>query len=152
MKKKKDDYVFYWEEPKKKSKNIRYEDNLQPFEVTITFPKISFPNFDTPANIIDNGRQIIVAVELPGFKKDEISVNITERFVEVSAKRKQEKINQDHNKYIHKSSTRSINQSFSLPAEVNPDKAFAKLENEILTVVISKSNSHQRKKKKLEVR
>ena len=94
-KKKKKEFKFFWEGPKRMEKGMR--EGL----------KFAFPRFEmleirnlVPVNIGETEKEMIVRVELPGFKKDEINLNITEDSIEINAAKKEEKIEEPKEELI----------------------------------------------------
>ena len=57
--------------------------------------------FSFKSDIKDNGDEIVLEAELPGFKKEDIDINIEGDLLSVSAERKEEE-NKESGKYIHK--------------------------------------------------
>jgi len=99
-------YKFYWEEPK--------ENKLNMYEM--------------------NDREIILLVELPGFRKNEIFINIKGNKVSIKAEKRKARIKKGSNYLIKESAVQSINRTFTLPEKINVKKAEARLENGILEI------------------
>ena len=53
---------------------------------TMTMPKMSH----TSCDIIDEGKQFCVKMDVPGIKKNEIKLNVTENSLEISGEHKEE--------------------------------------------------------------
>lgn len=77
-----------------------------------------------------------VSVELPGFKPEEVGVEIDGSVLSISAKR-------ENNEKQHK---------FSLPSDVNLDSVSAKLELGVLTVTLGKQADRTTVLRKVEVK
>lgn len=152
-KRKKRKFKFYWEEPKKQEsgKDI-FELFNEPFEFRFTFPRVRFPEMRRMSvNIAETDKQVIVKAELPGFKKEEINLNVTEGTIEISAVKQQEKVEEGERYFRQEKKAGAIRRAFTLPATVDPDKAEARLEEGMLTIIIPKA-VEKRKKKKIEVK
>ncbi|MGD2107616.1 MAG: Hsp20 family protein [Nitrosopumilaceae archaeon] len=58
------------------------------------FPEISFPRFqgilETSCDIVDEVNQLRVTMDMPGIKKNEIEVNVTDNAIEVTGEHKEE--------------------------------------------------------------
>jgi HSP20 family protein len=104
-----------------------------------------------PVNISTTDKDVVVQAELPGFKKDEINLNVTESFIEISAHKKQEKIEKTEKHFRQEMSTGSVKRAFTLPDKVDPDNAKAKLENGLLTIILPKLSIGKKKRKKVEI-
>lgn len=72
----------------------------------------------------DTGDSYTVAVELPGFEKEDIHLSVVGDYLHVDAKNNE----------------RTANKAYLLPSNVNKDGVDAALKNGILTVVIKKKD------------
>jgi HSP20 family protein len=90
-------------------------------------------------NIEESKDNVIVTAELPGMKKDDIKVTISEGKLTVSGERNFEKEEKD--KTYHRIERRygSFRRAISLPTEVKSDKAKATYEQGLLKIEIPKS-------------
>ena len=148
MTKKKKEFKFFWEEPVKKTKEA-----ITPLKFTIPkFQAVEKVTRKIPININTTDKEIIVQAELPGFKKNEINLNVTESFIEISASKQQKKIERTENLFRQELSAGAIKRAFTLPDKVDPDNAKAKLEDGLLTVILSKLYPEKKKRKRLEIK
>ena len=93
--------------------------------------------WNPPADIHEEGDKIVMAVELPGFKEKEISVNVDngrltvtgERIFEKSEDRDYQRVERYYGKF---------QRSFQLPTTVDAGKIGAALENGVLTLTATK--------------
>ena len=148
MKKRK--YRFYWEEPiekiEKKARSIFDE----PFELRFAIPRIEFPSMRAiHVGIGQTDKEVIIKSEILGFKKDEISLNITRNHVEIRAAKKEERKKIGKNFFRLEQSASALSRSFTLPAEIDENSAKAKLEDGVLEIIAPKL--HKKKKKRVEV-
>lgn len=100
-------------------------------------------------DIQDTDKQLIVKVDLPGLKKDEIKVSILEnRVLRISGRREDEKISVSdtrNNHYLRAERRRgNFERQIKLPVEVLDTGTEAKYENGVLTVRILKSSASRR--------
>ena len=151
--KKRREFKFYWEEPGQIKKSDSKKDIFEePFEFRFTFPRIRFPEMRRmPVNIAETDKQVIVKAELPGFKKEEINLNVTEGTIEISASKRQEKVEQGERYFRQEKKAGAIRRSFTLPAIVDPDKTEARLADSMLTIVMPKT-VERKKRRKVEVK
>ena len=86
----------------------------------------------------DDGYQ--VAVDLPGFKKDEIQIELKDGYLTVSAEKGLDKDEEDKKgKYIRKERyAGALSRTFYLGEEIREEEIKAKFENGILSVSIPK--------------
>lgn len=81
---------------------------------------------------------IIVRTVLPGFKDDEVDIDVQGKVLTISAESKTENNNQQANWHIREMRYGKFTRSITLPEEVIADNADASLENGILTVTLPK--------------
>ena len=88
----------------------------------------------TSCDVIDEGNKFVIKVELPGIKKKDISLNITDNSVEISASHKEEESEKRKNYLWKERSDVSYYRILPLPERVIANKATLL---EILTKKIS---------------
>ena len=102
-------------------------------------------------DIKDNGDSFLLEAELPGFKKEDISLDIDGDILTLTAKRTESKEEKD-GKYLRRErSYGEYSRSFDI-SEINVEKADATYENGILTLTLPKKVIEQKKNLKLEIR
>ena len=96
-------------------------------------------SFQKPlADIMETENSIIVITDLPGVKKEDINIDVSEDSIDISAKFEEE-INEEGASYIRKErSYGETNRSISLPAKINIKEATAKFNDSVLTVRLPK--------------
>lgn len=155
MKKKKKEYKFFWEQPLEQAKEMK-DIFSEPFEFKFDFPKFTFPEIrfekTIQVNVAETDKEMIVKAEMPGYKKNEISINVTENTIEISAFKKQEKIEKSKDATSQEKSVGAVKRAFTLPAKVDPAKAEAKLEEGIVTITIPKLYPDQKRRRRLEIK
>ncbi len=116
----------------------------------MSFPEISLPRFskipETSCDIVDEGKQLRVTMDMPGIKKNEIDVNVTDNAIEVTGEHKEEEKKKN---YLRKERHHvSYYQTIPLSEKVVPGKVKAKLTDGVLDVVLQKSKPTKLSKKK----
>lgn len=98
-------------------------------------------------DIVENEASFEVQVSLPGFKKEDIKVEVDENKLTISGERKFEKQEEDKNKKYHLVETEygSFTRSFSLPNHANVAAIAANFKDGILELSIPKENKEQKK-------
>ncbi len=97
-------------------------------------------------DVIDKGDKVVVAADIPGVKKEDLSVNISGDRLEVSAERKKE-AEEKKEGYIRRERTyTSYYRAIPLPTEVDADKADATFENGVLEITMPKVQVPEKKK------
>src|SRR3989338_9135110 len=110
MKKKEQDFKYYWEQPDK--------------------------NIEKPSPQPQSG--ILVKEQFPGFKKEEISIRIAGNVLQISAHKAAKKEQKGKNFFFHSSSSSSVSRSISLPSAVNPEDLQTSFKDSVLTVSLKK--------------
>jgi HSP20 family protein len=89
-------------------------------------------------NVKETDTAFHLELAIPGFKKEDIKVNVEEDILSVSAEIKTEK-NEKNEKFARREfSYSSFNRQFQLPSNINKDNIEAKYENGILNLTINK--------------
>ncbi|MBX8635711.1 MAG: Hsp20/alpha crystallin family protein [Thermoplasmata archaeon] len=104
-------------------------------------------------DIQETEKEYNVVVELPGIRKEDIEVEVSdENVVEISGKKTEDKSENKSNYLKRERSERSFHRSFSLPDEIDQDRIEAQVENGILSLKLPKKVETPRKTKKVEVK
>jgi len=100
-------------------------------------------------DVIDKGDKVVVAADVPGVEKEDLSVNISGDRLEISAERKKE-AEEKKEGYVRRERTyTSYYRSIPLPTEVDGDKADATFENGVLEISMPKVKAIEKKKIKV---
>jgi HSP20 family protein len=95
--------------------------------------------FSPSVDIYDEGKTLVVKAELPGVKKEEISVSVSEDFLTIKGERKRAREEKGKNFYRSESAYGNFQRSVALPHRVKPKEAKAKYEEGILRIRIPKA-------------
>jgi len=106
------------------------------------------PTISTTCDVIDEGSRFVIKVDLPGVKKKDIDLNITDNSVEISAAHKEEESEKKKNYLWKERSAVSYYRVLPLPEKVISGKAKAKLTDSTLNITIPKATPTQKPKKK----
>ena len=137
-----------WEEMDKVFENFRRD-----IEKSFTsFPSISMPSFskipETSCDIIDEGKQLRVKMNVPGIQKKDIKLNVTDNSLEVSAEHKEESEEKKKNYLKKERSQVSYYRTLPLSEKVVSGKTKAKLTDGVLDITLPKSKPTTVQKKK----
>ncbi len=91
-----------------------------------------------PIDVYEKNNIVFVKCQLPGFKPEEVDINVTEESVAIKGEKQEEKEGQDKSFYHQEISYGSFYRSVILPAKVKADKSEAKFSNGILTISLPK--------------
>ncbi len=114
---------------------------------TITSPTI--PVLSSTCDLVDEGNRYVIKVDLPGVKKKDIDLNITDNSVEISAEHKEETEEKKKNFLRKERSEVSYYRTLPLPEKIVSGKAKAKLTDGILNIVLPKTRPTPKPKKRL---
>ena len=116
------------------------------------WPRLKMPEIEevSPSmDIFTEGDDVVVKAELPGMKKENIDLSLTKDTITISGeKRKEEKVERK-DYYSLERSYGSFKRSFSLPAEVQTEKASAKFKDGVLEIRVPKTEEAKKKEKKV---
>ena len=93
--------------------------------------------WNPPVDIHEEGDKIVMAVELPGFTEEEISINVDDGRLTVSGERSFEK-KEDRDYHRVERYYGKFQRTFQLPTTVDVNNVDARLENGILTLTAGK--------------
>jgi len=104
------------------------------------------------ANVNETDKEYQIELAIPGFKKDEVKINLENEVLSISAESKTEK-EEKTKKYTRKEfSYGSFSRSFQLPKAANADKIQAKYEDGLLKLDIPKKEEAISKSAKKEIK
>ena len=102
-------------------------------------------------DVFEEGDNFVVKAEIPGMKKEDIEVSLTDDRVTISGEKRQEEKVEKKNYYRLERSYGSFTRSFRLPKEVQTDKAKATFKDGVLEVKVPKTEEAKKKEKKIAV-
>jgi len=104
-----------------------------------------------PVDIYETEETIVLSAELPGMKKEDMSVEIKDNTLTIKGERKFERENEAKNYSRIERSYGTFQRVFTLPHLVQQDKVKARYENGILEIILSKAEEGKTKHIKVEV-
>ena len=114
-----------------------------------SFPSISMPKMpQSSCDVIDEGKQFRVKMDVPGIKKNEIKLNVTENSLEISGEHKEESEEKKKNYLTKERSQISYYRTLPLSENVVASKVKAKLSDGVLDITLPKSKPTKTQKKK----
>lgn len=102
-------------------------------------------------DIYEEGNDIVLKADIPGIKKDDLSISLTDNILTISGeKRKEEKVERD-TYYRYERSYGSFSRRFELPEGIDSDKVRAHYGDGVLEVRIAKTEEAKKHSKKITV-
>jgi HSP20 family protein len=92
-------------------------------------------------NLTEDKGNYYVRAELPGVKADELDIQATASNLAISGERKIAAEEEGARYHRKEREAGSFSRMIGLPGDINPDKVEARLENGILTAVVSKAEA-----------
>jgi len=102
-------------------------------------------------DIYEEGDEVVVKAELPGMKKEDLEVQLTDDSITISGEKKKEEKVERKGYYRHERSYGSFARSFSLPSEVNTDDAKAEFKDGVLEIRVPKTAEAKKKVRKVTI-
>jgi HSP20 family protein len=98
--------------------------------------------FEAPAtDVYETDHDYVIELEVPGFDRSELAVEISERTLVVKGEHKEEAEKAGRDLVLHERSQRRFERRFELPLEVDADKVTAACEKGVLTLHVAKTGS-----------
>ena len=114
-----------------------------------SFPSLSMPKIpEASCDVIDEGNQFRVKMDVPGVKKNEINLNVTDNSLEVSAEHKEESEEKKKNYLRKERSHVSYYRTLPMSEDVVSGKVKAKLTDGVLDITLPKAKPTKTQKKK----
>jgi len=107
-----------------------------------TLSEFNLPKVD----ILDHDNEIEVRAALPGVKKEDLDVTVTNQSIIIRSTTKEEKKEEEKGKYFRREiSCGEFQRTLALPENVDGDQANASFKDGILTVTVPKTEKSKRK-------
>jgi HSP20 family protein len=126
----------------------------RPFFAPSWMPRFKLPEFGATyptVDIFEDGTDVVVKAELPGMRKDDIDVNISDDVITISGEKKTEEKVEKKDYYRLERSFGSFTRTLRLPSEIQSDKARASFKEGVLEVRIPKTDAAVQRVKKITV-
>lgn len=128
-----------WMRPGRMGWGPRWSEMAAPFEGR--WPKV---------DVVEKDDQVVVRAEVPGVKKDDLDVSITDDTVTIRGSTQEEKKEEEGDYYRQEISRGTFSRTVTLPGGVNGDKAKARFEDGVLELTLPKEERSKRRKIKVE--
>ena len=110
------------------------------FDDAFTRPLSLRDGWSAPAiDMYQTDDEIVVKASLPGFKADEVQINITGEMLSLKGEMKREEEKKEKAWHIREQRWGSFERSVALPTDVVADKAKADFESGVLTITLPKA-------------
>jgi HSP20 family protein len=103
----------------------------------------SLSQWDPAVDIFDKGNELMLQIEVPGMKKEDIQIRLENNVLTVQGERKRESEIKEERFYRAERSYGAFSRSFTLPGTVSVDKIQAQYKDGVLTVNVPKAKGAQ---------
>lgn len=101
-------------------------------------------------DVVDRDNEILIRAEVPGVKKEDLDVTMTDDAVTIKGSTSHEEKEEKGDYYRHEISKGSFSRTVALPSGVNSDKAKTKFKDGVLELTVPKVEKAKRKTIKVE--
>jgi HSP20 family protein len=104
------------------------------------------------ADIFEDGNDLVVKADMPGVRKEDVEVSLSDDMITIRGERKKEEKVERKDYYRVERAYGSFTRSLRLPADVQADKAEARFDQGVLEIRIPKMEESRSKTKKVPIR
>jgi len=108
-------------------------------------------SFEPRVDVAETDKEVRITAELPGVEEKDVEVSLSRDAITIKGEKREEKEEKGKEQYRMERSYGAFRRSFSLPCEVDADKATASFKKGVLTVMLPKT-AEAAKSKKIEVK
>jgi HSP20 family protein len=98
-----------------------------------------------PVDIAESDTGYAITVELPGMKKEDVTVECHENILTIKGEKKSEREEENEHRHYVERSYGSFSRAFTLPSDANPDMVKASFSDGVLSVEIPKAEERKPK-------
>jgi HSP20 family protein len=100
-------------------------------------------------DIVENANELVVKATVPGFKPEDIEINVVDDTLSIKAETKAEKKEEKETYLLRERRYNALRRSVHLPVTVEADKATAEFEHGVLTLTLPKAEAVKPKQIKI---
>jgi HSP20 family protein len=118
------------------------------------WPKTELAEFETAlpyVDIYEDGNELVMKADLPGMKKEDVDINITDNVLTVSGETKKEEKVEKGNYFRYERTHGSFFRRFELPYGIDTEKIKAHLEDGVLEIRLPRTHEAETKTKKISI-
>jgi HSP20 family protein len=101
--------------------------------------------------VVEKDDQLVIRADLPGLKKDEITIDLADDAVTIEGERKEQREESHEGYYRSERSYGRFHRRIPLPAGVDTETATAQFSNGVLEIGIALPEAKERKARKIEI-
>ncbi|MDZ7688085.1 MAG: Hsp20/alpha crystallin family protein [Halobacteriales archaeon] len=112
-------------------------------------PVSAFYGGTMPVDIVEREGEFHVTVDVPGFSKKDVDVQVTDHTLRIEAERSISEDVEEENYVRRERSRRSMSRTIALPDEIDGDSVKAEMEDGVLSITVPKTESAKARKIKI---
>ena len=119
-----------------------------------TFPMFGAEDFEklNPAvDMYDEGKELVMKADLPGVKKEDLHLDLTENVLTLSGEKKTEETVEKGGYYRSERSYGRFTRSFELPSDVDTEKITASIKDGVLEIRLPKTEKAETATKNISI-
>ncbi|MDA8082598.1 MAG: Hsp20/alpha crystallin family protein [Nitrospiraceae bacterium] len=127
---------------------------LRPFSLLGTAWPEEIAEFGTARPLVDiyeEGNELIMKADLPGMKKEDVDIHVSDNVLTISGERKTEEKVEKGGYFTYERTEGAFCRRFELPVDVDTAKVTARLENGVLEIRLPKAPEIEAHSKKIEI-
>ena len=106
-------------------------------------------NMFMKTDIKENDNSYILDIDLPGYKKEDIQIDVTDGYLTIHAKTSNEENEEEKGKFVRRERfTGEVSRSFYVGEDIKEDEIKATFKNGILNLEVPKVNPEEKKPEK----
>jgi len=117
-------------------------------------PRLKFPELtdvSTSVDMFEEGDELVIKAEMPGMKKEDISIDFADDVISISGEKKTEEKVERKDYFREERSYGSFSRKLRLPVEIQIDKTSASFKDGVLEIRMPKSETEKQKVRKIKV-
>lgn len=118
----------------------------------LKLPELGDIDVSTSIDMFEEGDDLVIKAEIPGMKKEEISIDFADDAITISGEKKSEEKTERKDYYRVERSFGSFSRRLRLPVEIQVDKAHATFKDGVLEIRMPKSEHEKQKVRKIAVK
>lgn len=117
------------------------------------FPALlpTFKISDIPVDMYETDNELVVEVGLPGFRQDEIKINVEEDHLMVTGKKEEKEEVKEENYYRKELRRGSFRKVIPLPYKVDSERGKAKFQDGVLKITFPKPQEEKKGGKEIKI-
>jgi HSP20 family protein len=105
-----------------------------------------------PVDLLETNEEVVVKASLPGVKPEDIDISVTGQLLTLKGESKDEHEEKQHNYYRRERRHGTFVRQFTLPTEVDSQRADATFENGVLRLTLPKADAAKPKTIKVQAK